>query len=331
MRKAILFFLVACATGTVCRAQFDDDSVETATASSSSGAAAPARKRPSFWRRPKRATPERQLAYAKELEERGARGKSAGQYRALVRQWHETPEAVAAQWAYSRLLEERGKYERAFDEYQYLIHFYPLRIDYNAALDRQLAVANQVLAERRLAVFGFAGFEAPERALRMFERIVENAPGWTRAAEAQYRVGWICEQLGEFEDAVDAYTRALDRYPGSEFEDAAAFGRAYCLYRVARRSPRNEAACRDALSALATYVNKYAGSAEHRAAAEEYIRESNGKLAAMYYDRARFYDRTRRYKAAVLAYGDFVRMFPGDAAAGEARRRVADLQSRTEQ
>jgi len=271
-----------------------------------------------------------QLDYAKKLEEQGKKRKAAKQYRALVHQWHDSPEALDAQLSYSRLFEDRGKYARAFDEYQYLVHFYPLRVDYDKVLEHQFAIANQVMTERRMALFVFKGFEAPERALSMFERIVGNAPQWSRAPEAQFRIGWIHEQMNEFEEAASAYTSLLHLYPRSEFVESAAFRRGCTLYKLAKRSPRDEGACRNALSALSTCRTQYAGPEENTTVADKYMQELKSTLARMYYNRASFYDRTKRPRAALLAYKDFVKQFPDGQLASEAMARIDDLTSQME-
>lgn len=304
----------------------DSDSTDTISTPST-----PDRKRPRFWRRPKRENPAAQLEYAGELAGQGEKRKAARQYRALVHQWHDSPEAVTAQFSYSRLLEDRRKYARAFDEYQYLIHFYPLRIDYDKVLERQFAIANQVMTQRRMTLFFFKGFAAPERALSMFERIVENAPQWSRAPESRFRIGWIHEQIHEFEEAVSAYAAILHLCQDSEFAESAAYRRAYCLYEISRRSPRDEVACRSALSAFSTYLARYKGSEENTAAAGEYMQKLKSKLAGIYYGRAGFYDRTRRPKAAVLAYRDFVKKFPDDRLTGDAIGRINELTLQMEQ
>ena len=50
-----------------------------------------------------------QLVYARKLEDAGRKRKARKQYNALVRKWHESPEAVHAQYSYAKLLEEKGK------------------------------------------------------------------------------------------------------------------------------------------------------------------------------------------------------------------------------
>lgn len=338
MRKVLYLLVAVVATSTVL-AQFEDNEQGTTEVTSD----APDRKYPSFWHRPQYDTPEEQLAYAKDLEDKGKKRRATGEYRALVHAWHESEEAVTAQKGYSRLLDERGKYNRAFEEYQYLIHFYPLRIDYNKVLENQFKVANVVMATRRLTLFVFPGFAAPERALGMFEQLAENAPGWIRAHEVQYNIGWIHEQVKDFQEAADAYAVVLRRYPerDRELTDDAAFRRADCLYQIATRSPRDEVACRNALSALSIYVTRYGSSEKDTDVARErtdvaidHLQLLKDARAERYITRARFYDRTGHDKAASLAYEDFERKFPGnddDALVREARARIDALQAETEQ
>jgi len=283
------------------------------------------RKRPSLWRRPRKDTPAEQLAYAAEVLERGHRRAAAGQYRALVHQWHDRPEAVTAQFRYARLLEEAGELRKAFDEYQYLVQFFPGRFPYDEILERQFAIANHMMRTRQLGLFFFGGFHTPERALTMFRRIVANAPSWEHAAEAQYRIGWIHEEKKQYEDAVRAYGVVLHRYPKSAFVDLAGFRQVLCLQELAQRSPRDELACRRALSACSSYLARYAQDREHTQRAREVLAELKQRLGGMYYATALFYDRMGRAQAAVIAYKDFTLKFPNDDRIRRALRRIDAL------
>lgn len=326
MGKSLTFLLLACLCVPLAGSQ-EDDQFDTVMPETSG----PQRKRSTFWRRPRKGSPREQLAYAEELEARGATRKAAKQYRALVHEWHDAPEAVEAQLAHCRLLEARGKYSHAFKEYQYMTRFFTGCFSYDQLLERQFAIANHIMTARRLKLFFLRGFAAPERALTLFEQIVENAPKWLRAAEAQYRVGWIHEQMHDYEDAVAAYEGVLHLYPRSEFVDAAGFRRAHCLYSIARRNPRNEVACSNALSALAMYVNRYAKGPQNIKEAKQCMARLKSLLAGMYYERAAFYDRIGRGAAGVISYRDFVKRFPDDDRTGEALIRIEQLDAEQKQ
>lgn len=291
---------------------------------------APERKHPSVFHRPARETPADQLAYADALLAEGRVKKAARQYRALVHKWHHADEAPRAQLAYAQLLEKRGKHEKAFEEYQYLVDFYVGLFPFDDVLDRQFRLANAVAAERHLTFFVFRGVEAPELAIPLFEKILRNAPQWPRTPEIQQRIAVLHEDAGEDEEAVRAYALVLELYPDSPMAGDASYRRALCLCRLADDSPNNERALRDAVGACDSHLTEYpshAGTAEITAQRDRHERA----LAAMFYERAWYYDhRARRPAAALIAYEDFLRQFPLAAQAEDAEKRAAELRKEKE-
>jgi len=284
------------------------------------------RKRPSVFIRAAEDSPAAQLAHAASLQAEGKTRRAAKQYRALVHKWHDSAEAPTAQYAYATYLLERGRYEQAFKEFQYLIDNYVGHFPYDEVLEAQFRIANHVRTARRGRLLGLPGFEAPERALSLFEAIVGNGPRWHRTPAAQFYVGMIHEQTGQFEEAVDAYEVVTQRYPNSILAPAAGLNGALCLLEIARVSRRDEKAYWDAVSALSGFIRDYP-DAEGVETARRHMDELLEKLAGMYYDRALYYDRTaRRPKSAVIAYNDFLKRFPSSDKAGAASARVQRLQ-----
>lgn len=286
------------------------------------------RKEPSIFRRPAMENASEQLKHADELLAQGQDKKALKQYRALVHQWPNAPESSKAELAYAKLLMKRGKYAKAFDEFQYLIDNYAGQFDYEEVIDSQFRVANIVMTQKHFTLFVFPGFSSPERALLLFERVVKNAPDWAKAPEAAFYIGLINEQTGALEDAVRAYGVVQSRYSSSDYAAGASFRNGYCLYKMYKRTPRDEVLCRRALTALAGFVRDYAGD-PNEINAKKYIEELKDKLTNMRYDIAVFYDyKAHNPRAAIIAYSDFVKSFPSSALAVKANRRIVDLQEK---
>ncbi len=287
----------------------------------------PQRKRVGFWRRPERSTPAEQLVHAQALDARGRRRKAARQYRALVHEWHDTPEAVKAQRAYAGLLERRGKFDAAFNEFQYLVDFYSGQFDYADVLDHQFRIANEVMTRRFGDVLFLPGFESPERALPLFEQIAKNAPTWQRAPEVQFYIGWILEEGKQYQKAVRAYDKLRQRWPRSELAVTAAFGGTRCLVRLADKSPRDEVGCQRALEALAGFIRDYADDPNVEQAKIQRDRLTD-RLVTMHYERAAYYDRiARKPESALIAYAEFLRRFPYAEQAEAVSARVRELEA----
>ncbi len=286
----------------------------------------PNRKKPRWFRGPATTNATEQLAYANELlRQPGKRRDAEKQYLELVHEWPQSPEAPLAQMAYAGLLEERGKLQKAFDECQYLIEYYAGSFPYEGVLERQFRIANRVMTAKRGDFLFLPGFDAPERAVPMFRRIVRNAPSWEKAPEAQHLVGVILEGNGEYAEAVLAYEQVMTRYPENELAPEAQFRRAVSLYRLAEKQPRDEKSCRVALTALSQYLNRYPDSNSAEEAAG-YRQGLQARLTGLYHSRAVFYDEVaKRPEAALIAYRDFIQQCPSAEQVPAVKARIEQL------
>lgn len=280
--------------------------------------------------RPSLKTPEAQLAYADRLRAAKRLRAATSAYLALVREWHGSKEAPAAQLAYAELLEERGDSTKAFDEYQYLVEFFPGLFPFDKVQDRQFRIANKVRSDRHMGFGVFRGFESPERALPLYHKVAGNGAFSPHAAEAEFLVGQINEDLRDFEAAIQAYEQVKVRHARTPFAEQAAFRLGLCKASLADDNIRNEPYYRDAMSSLSLFIRDYPNSQK---VSEVQARLDNLKdrLAAMYYERAVYYDSVmKRPSAAVIAYSDFIRNFPSSELAQKASERIDVLKAQLE-
>lgn len=271
-----------------------------------------------------------QLAYVKSLYEQGNLRKAGRESNRLVLFWPHSEEAPSAQYMQALILEERGQLHKAFQEFQYLVDFYAGRFDYNDVMDHQLRLANTVRTTRTGSFLFFPGFASPERSIDLYEKVVKNAPAWSRAPEAQFNIGMVHEELGDFDEAILAYDTLLHRYPDSPQAPDGSFHRSFCVYRMAVKYPRDEQRAMEAMVALSGFV---ASHPRHPKAdsARDYREELLQKLGEKYFDQAIFYDKiARKPNAAIIAYQDFVRRFPSSSRVQEAKDRIEELQKEME-
>lgn len=282
----------------------------------------PVRMRSKFWRHPKKKDAASQLVYARKLKDSGRKKKALKQYNALVRKWHESPEAVQAQYSFARLLEEMEKYKKAFDAYQYMAVFYAGRFNHADMLEKQMSLADKTRVQRHIRFLLMKGITSPGDAIPMYRKIIKNAPEWDHADEALFNIASIQEELGEYNSARDSYDELLQFYFKSELIDSAAFHSAICSYIISNKSPRDKIICRDALSAQANYVENYAQSEGNVVQIKNNMIELKYRLAKMYYDTALFYDKSKHLEAALIAYNDFMKKFPDGKLTSDAIKRI---------
>lgn len=283
----------------------------------------PERKTPSFWRRASGDSPAEQLEIARQRMERGQLRRAARAFDALVRTWHDAPEAAEAQRELARVLELRGKLSKAFDAYQYLIVYYPGRFPHREIVEKQRDLALEQAARAK----GFWRSGAAEEAIRMLRTLVRNAPRSPIGAEALLKIGRLYESLDRLDEAILAYDRFAAQYADHPEAPSAAFSAAKCRYEISRNLPRDTELCQDALSYVTSVLSRYPHHESIREL-EEIETALRDRLAAMYYAQAEFYDSHHGSpRAARIAYEDFLRQFPHSEKSKKARQRLAELRA----
>ena len=278
-----------------------------------------------WYRHPQCKTAPQQMELALSFYKAGRYHKAANAYQALVYAWPDSPEAPKAQLALAEVQELRQAYIKAFDEYQYLFEYYPGQFDYQDILNRQFKIANYMMKTPKGAFLFFPGFEAPERALPMYEKIIRNAPTGPQAATAQLNVGIIHELNDEEEEAVTAYEILQNRYNDLDLAAQASFREAHCLVKLHEQRPNDEDACNAAKAALIQYITTYP-SHSNVEQARGFLKTLNEKQAQRAYDLARYYQTiAHRPKSAMIAYEDFLRKYSGSPLAANAKEQLALL------
>lgn len=280
--------------------------------------------------RPTKKNPADQLAYADELFEKGSLRKAGRAYKALTVTWPGSAEAVPAQLRYAHTLDARHKPEDAFDAYQVLMEANAGGFGYDAVLARQFEIAKDLMNTRKGKVLIFGGFKAPERAIPLFEKVVQNGPRSPFAAEAQYLIGEANEISEQYELAVVAYMTVQHRYAMSPFAEKASLGRARSLYKLSEESPNDADALEQAWAGVVFFLNAYPRS-EDIEIAKAYRDTLLSRRARAAYNQAYFYDKLAHKPAAALqAYRSFAKMYPKSEWASIAQQRIDELAAQVE-
>ncbi len=282
-----------------------------------------------WYRSPQCKTAAQQLQLAAKFNTENRYRKAANAYQALVYAWPDSPEAPLAQLALAKVQEARELYFKAFDEYQYLFEYYPGQFDYQAVLDWQFKIANYMMNTPKAAFLFFHGFDAPERALPMYEKIIKNAPTGSQAATAQLNIGIIHELNDQEEEAVTAYEILQNRYNDADLAAQASYREADCLVKIHNQRPNDEDACNAARAALVQYISVYPGHANVDKA-RAVLKTLNEQQAKRAFDLAQYYQKiAHRPKAAIVAYEDYLRKYPGTPLSTNAKEQLTILNKET--
>jgi outer membrane protein assembly factor BamD (BamD/ComL family) len=278
-----------------------------------------------FFIRPAKDNPTAQFAYAEGLRTKGWLRSAGKEFRILTVFWPQAPEAPQAQLAYARSLDARQKWQDAFDEYAYLIEHYPGTFPYTEILQRMFEIAETVMVTRKGKFLFLPGFKSPDRAIPLFEKILEHGPEWDKAPECQFLIGRAHEFGYAYELAITAYLTVIVRYPNSPLAEQAAYHRALCLEHLASSEPNNEATLDEAWTAMHQFAARHPKS-EHIVEITKLRDDLQRRRAELAYNRARYYDTiARQPKAALIEYRDFVRVFPHSDWTAAAQKRIEQL------
>jgi outer membrane protein assembly factor BamD len=261
------------------------------------------------------------------IDSTGSTSNAIGAYRRFIKNHPASPLAMNAQFRIAELYESQGDTNRAFTAYQKLISQYPDTPDFERSVGRQVVIANEYLAGKKVKFLGLAIMPGTDRAEEMFESIIQNAPYSKNAAVAQFNLGLTYERQNRVQEAASAYQAVLDRYPTSSIADDALYQIGYIYMRI------GEVGKSEDLSALITAKNTFEDfllqypDSEKAAQARDNIAGLTSKESGDLLTIAKFYDRFRNYRAAAIYYNDIIRRAPESKDAGLARDRMQEIRS----
>jgi outer membrane protein assembly factor BamD (BamD/ComL family) len=156
----------------------------------------------------------------------------------------------------------------------------------------------------------------------MLEHLARAAPGWPRAAEAQFLIAEAHRKNGDWLDAVIAYQELLIRFPQSPYAEDATIHRAAALARLARDAPNDQLARDEAWTAVRAALRQYPDSAR-RDELRRIADELEARRIADAWTVARYYDRHHLApEAARLSYERFLTQYPDSPHTARAQERM---------
>ncbi len=284
--------------------------------------------REGYWNlflRTKTDSPTEEFQLARNLKEAGKNWRARRRFRAVVRYWPTSAEAPRAQLAKASLLDERGRNAAAFDAYQDLFEKFPGSFPVEKILERQFELAVETKQARKFR-FLFGGFSDPIESVEMFEKIIENAPGWRRSPNAQFLIGEAYEKAGKPERAIPAYQAVELRFPNDPLASTAAFRKCKLLVELSQKYRNDNRLRTKAYSELVLFADKYPDSS-HIDDALEMKRLQYERVARAAFDVAEYYDkRVQDKEVAVSKYTRFIEDYSGSELVENARKRLSQIQ-----
>ncbi len=279
------------------------------------------------WVNPKKSakdTPEDQFAWALDFYNRKDWDRAIGEFEKLPEVFPTSKLAAEGVYYTGLCWEEKGDIAKAADNYQKLIDKYPYSDRIKETIHREFDIANKFAQGNKMKVLGMAVLSGQDKALELYKHIVKNAPYGTYGDQAQFQMGELYKNQGEYEEAQKAYQAVVDEYPNSELVAKARYQIANMSMLASKKSQYDEKHAEKAIEEFEGFKNNFPTS-EQSLEAEESIKALRESKAKVNFDIAAFYDKQKKYESAKVYYQEVIKKYPETAVAAKAKTRVEEI------
>ena len=147
------------------------------------------------------------------------------------------------------------------------------------------------------------------QASELYKAFLERYPGHDLSDRAQYQLGESYFNDGQFTLAAVEYRIVVSNFGYSEFVDDALFKTGVCFWREAPKVERDQQKTRDALDMFQQFIQTFPNS-DLVPEAQEYIGQIHERLAEKAILTARWYQRQKRPKAALIYCDRIISEYP---------------------
>lgn len=268
-----------------------------------------------------------QMRKAEQFEAEGNPKAAYNSYRALIKRYGLSVLAPKAQRKIGILLEQSGDYDKAYEAYATYLSKYPRGDDFESVVESMFKIAKLFLEGQKKKLLGIPVASSMSRAQQMFEGIVKRAPFSKWAPLAQFNLGQALEKQGKYPEAIAAYQQVIIRYPSDAIADDAQYQIGYVRLKEHREGSYDRASAGKAREAFEEFINRYPES-EKGPQARENMKTLEGSQAKGALEIAKFYDKTKNYRAAVIYYNDVIKAQPDSPEGTYAKTRIEELKEK---
>jgi outer membrane protein assembly factor BamD len=260
-------------------------------------------------------------------EQKGDKKRAIRAYKTIVRRHPKDALASTALYRAAQLQEEVHLYTPAADSYLQLVERYPSSPHFDDAIEGQFRVGEIYLNGKKLKVLGIPVASALDRAVTIFANVVRTAPYGKYTARAQFDIGLAREKQGANDAAIQAYQAVVDKFPNEPIAVDAQYQIGYIWFTAAQLGTNDAAATANAKTAFQDFLFHYPKS-EKAAQARKNLEILEHKQTNNSYKVAKFYDKQKYYRAAVIYYNEVIRQQPGSEESNEAKKRIDQLRAK---
>src|SRR5256886_6522785 len=248
-------------------------------------------------------------------------------YKSLVKRHPKDALAPTALYRAAQLQEQTRQYTPAANSYLQLVERYPSSPNFEPAIEGQFRAGEIYLNGKKLKVLGIPVASALDRAVSIFANVVRTAPYGKYTARAQFDIGLAREKQGANDAAIQAYQAVVDKFPNEPIAVDAQYQIGYIWFNAAQLGAKDAAAATNAKTAFEDFLFHYPKS-EQATQARANLEILEHKQIANSYKVAKFYDKQKYYRAAVIYYNEVIRQQPGSQESNEAKKRIDQLRAK---
>src|SRR5881398_3491471 len=248
-------------------------------------------------------------------------------YKSLVKRHPKDALAPSALYRSAQLQEQVHNYTPAAEAFLQLVERYPSSPNFEPAIEAQFGIGEIYLNGKKLKVLGIPIASALDRAVTIFANVVRTAPHGKYTARAQFDIGLAREKQGANDAALQAYQAVVDKFPDEPIAVDAQYQIGYIWFTAARTGTKDIAAVSNARTAFQDFLFHYPNS-EKAAQARANLELLERKQTSGSYEVAKFYDKQKYYRAAVIYYNEVIRQQPGSAESDRAKKRIDELRAK---
>lgn len=231
-------------------------------------------------------------------------------FRTFVEKYPDAKQTVRA-WEYIAQCENAlGDPMAAFEAYQKIWERHKDFAKLSVITRNQMKIGNYFLKNKQY-----------DNAIKVYEKILENAPHSEVAPGAQYSLAQAYLGNEDYTAARAELSKLIRNYPSSQLVDDAMFDLGFVAYLQSKDAPYDQGATSEAIAAFRTFISNFPSSPKVPEA-QQYIRMLRSRKAAALFRTAEFYENIRVPKAAQITYREVIEQYPDTPYAEEARRRL---------
>ena len=218
----------------------------------------------------------------------------------------------------------KRKYTKAARSYdKFLDKDYNESALYQAALERQFAIAKAFLAGRKIRVLGIFKMKGYAQGIKIMERITERASDRPIGTQAAIAVAKHYEKRRKFAEAHLKWSEVSWQWETGQIAKDALLAMARCKHAAYKGPKYNAANLKSAKTYYQDFELRYPKDAKELGI-DKIVKQIDEQMAYKQFTIAKYYQRTGKTQAANLYYDMVIRSWPNTDAAERAKQIFTD-------